>query len=220
MKASRSSSPRADGPRRRLIYCAVWALLALPLPISLWLGFTGNVLEREDMVRGLGLWGVRILIAGLALTPLARLLRRPILLRYRRTFGMWGFTYAALHGPYFFYFGRLWEMPPAQWAQRPYFALGIASLILLVPLAITSTDAMIRRLGPAGWRRLHRSVYPAMILISLHGIWQRSIDHRQPAIYVALVGLLLVIRLPPVMRALMARTQPRASSIVPQSTPV
>jgi sulfoxide reductase heme-binding subunit YedZ len=206
--------------RRRLVYWTVWALLALPLPIVLYIGFAGPVIERENMIRDLGLWGIRILILGLAVTPAARLLRRPSLLRYRRTLGLFGFVYAAIHGPYYVYYGRLWELPFKRWVQRPYFAIGIAALILLTPLAITSTDAMMRRLGPDGWRRLHRTVYAAMILVSIHALWQRSIDHTQPALYMALIAALLVVRLPPAMRALMAWTRPRAPSTVPQSSPL
>ncbi len=203
-----SSVLRPGVTRDRLIYGAVWALLALPLPITLVWGFTGPVLRREDMIRDLGLWGIRILILGFAITPAARLLRRPGLLRYRRTAGLFGFAYAAIHGPYYAYYGRLWELPLRLWEKRPYFILGIAALILLTPLAVTSTNGMIRRLGPSGWRRLHRCVYAAMALVSVHALWQSSIDHTQPAIYMALIAALLVVRLPPVMRALTRRGRP------------
>jgi sulfoxide reductase heme-binding subunit YedZ len=191
--------------RGRLIYWTVWVLLALPLPITLIHGFAGPVSRREDMIRDLGLWAIRILIAGFCITPAARLLRRPALLRYRRTVGLFGFVYAAVHGPYYFYYGRLWELPLRLWERRLYFVLGISALILLTPLAITSTDGMIRRLGPAGWRRLHQGVYAAMVLAGVHALWQTSIDHTQPAIYMALIAALLIVRLPPVMRALTGR---------------
>ena len=164
------------------------------------------------MIRDLGLWGIRILILGFCITPAARLLRRPRLLRYRRTLGLFGFAYAAVHGPYYAFYGRLWELPLRLWERRPYFAIGIAALVLLTPLAVTSTDAMIRRLGPAGWRRLHQSVYAAMVLTSVHALWQNSIDHTQPAIYMAIIAGLLVVRLPPVMRALTGRTRARAGA--------
>ena len=202
--------------RRRLVYGAVWTLLALPLPITLYIGFKGNFMAREDMIRALGQWGIRILILGLAVTPIARLLRWPGLLRYRRTLGLFGFVYAAIHGPYYALYGRLWELPLKRWEQRPYFALGIAALILLAPLAVTSTNVMIRRMGPDAWRRLHRTVYPAMILVGLHAIWQTSIDHTEPALYVALIAALLTIRLPAVMRVLQGWIRPPAASTVPQ----
>jgi sulfoxide reductase heme-binding subunit YedZ len=198
--------------RDRLIYWTVWALLALPLPITLFHGLTGPVRLREDMIRDLGLWGIRILILGFCITPAARLLRRPALMRYRRTVGLFGFAYAAVHGPYYVVYGRLWELPLNLWERRLYFVIGIVSLLMLTPLAITSTDGMIRRLGPLGWRRLHQSVYAAMILVSIHALWQASIDHTQPAIYMALIAALLILRLPPVMRALSGRRRARAAS--------
>ncbi|MDB5458368.1 MAG: protein-methionine-sulfoxide reductase heme-binding subunit MsrQ [Caulobacteraceae bacterium] len=204
------STPRAA--RDRLIYWTMWVVLALPLPITLFYGLTGPVRLREDMIRDLGLWGVRILILGLCITPAARLLRRPALLRYRRTVGLFGFAYAAVHGPYYFVYGRLWELPLELWARRLYFVIGIVSLLLLTPLAITSTDGMIRRLGPLRWRRLHQSTYAAMVLVGVHALWQASIDHTQPAIYMALIAALLIVRLPPVMRALTGRRRGRAVS--------
>ena len=197
--------------KERLIYWTVWVLLALPLPIVLYQGFTGPVRLREDMIRDLGLWGIRILILGLCITPAARILRIPALLRYRRTVGLFGFVYAAVHGPYYALYGRLWELPWALWLKRPYFFLGIAGLILMTPLAVTSTDAMIRRLGPVGWRRLHRTVYAAMVLVAAHALWQNSIDHTQPAVYAAVIAALLLVRLPPVMRILAGRGKPRAA---------
>lgn len=197
--------------RERLIYWTVWGLLALPLPIVLYQGFSGPVRLREDMIRDLGLWGIRILILGFCITPAARIFRKQALLRYRRTVGMFGFVYAAVHGPYYVLYGRLWELPWALWVKRPYFFLGIAGLILLTPLAMTSTNGMIRRLGPVGWRRLHQTLYAAMILISVHALWQASIDHTQPAIYMALIAMLLIVRLPPVMRVLAGRGKTRTA---------
>jgi sulfoxide reductase heme-binding subunit YedZ len=199
--------------RDRLVYWAVWALLALPLPITLVHGLTGPVSRREDMIRDLGLWAIRILILGFCITPAARLLRRPRLLRYRRTVGLFGFVYAAVHGPYYFVYGRLWELPLRLWERRLYFVLGIAALALLIPLAVTSTDGMIRRMGPLAWRRLHQSVYAAMVLASVHALWQNSIDHTQPAIYMAVIAGLLIVRLPPVMRGLMNRRRPTRSPL-------
>lgn len=201
--------------RERLIYWTVWGLLALPLPIVLYQGFSGPVRLREDMIRDLGLWGIRILILGFCITPAARIFRKPTLLRYRRTVGMFGFVYAAVHGPYYMLYGRLWELPWALWIKRPYFFLGIAGLVLLTPLAMTSTNGVIRRMGPAAWRRLHQTLYAAMILIAVHALWQSSIDHTQPAIYMALIALLLIVRLPPVMRVLAGRGKGKARAAKP-----
>jgi sulfoxide reductase heme-binding subunit YedZ len=195
--------------RRRIVYGAVWILLALPLPLTLWSGITGGMRGRDAMVLNLGLWAMRILLLGLALGPAARLLRQPVLNRYKRTFGLFGFTYAAVHGVYYAFYGRIWEFTPRIWERRLYIPIGIAALILLIPLAITSADGLRRRMGPSAWRRLHASLYPTLLLAGVHGLWQSNIDYAQPAIYLALTVLLLIVRLPWVMGALLRRTPSR-----------
>jgi sulfoxide reductase heme-binding subunit YedZ len=199
--------------RDRTVYWTVWVLLAVPLPVTLWIGLTGGMRERDGMVRHLGIWTVRILIAGFALSPAARLLRQPVLHRYKRTVGLFGFAYAAVHGLFYVVYGRVWEFTPRIWERRLYIPIGIAALLLLVPLAVTSTDGMVRRMGPQAWRRLHRTTYGTMALIGVHGLWQNSIDHTQPAIYLALIALLLLVRVPPVMRALMRRVARRRMAV-------
>jgi sulfoxide reductase heme-binding subunit YedZ len=157
-------------------------------------------------VRTEGLWAIRILIAGFALSPLARLLRRPALRRYMRTVGLFGFTYAAAHGVYYFLYGRVWEFPMRIWQRRLYIPLGILCLLLLIPLAVTSADGLRRRMGPRAWRGLHATLYPLMLMIGVHAIWQSNIDYAQPGIYLGIIALLLIVRLPPVMVALMRLT--------------
>ena len=136
--------------RNRLIYCAVWLALALPLPFLLWTGLHGSMRQRDGLVRQEGLWAIRILIAGFALSPLARLLRAPVLARYKRTVGLFGYTYAATHGIFYVFYGRVWEFPLRIWQRRLYIPLGILCLLLLIPLAVTSTNGLMRRMGPRG----------------------------------------------------------------------
>lgn len=211
--SSLKSGPQpALGPgpaRARLIYWTVWLALALPLPFLLWTGLHGGMRQRDHLVRDEGLWAVRILIAGFALSPLARLLRLPVLARYKRTVGLFGFTYAACHGVYYFLYGRVWQLPLRVWERRLYIPLGILCLILLIPLAVTSADGLRRRMGPRAWRRLHAVLYPVMPMIAVHALWQSNIDYAQPRIYLATVVLLLVVRLPPVMNGLVKRTARR-----------
>jgi sulfoxide reductase heme-binding subunit YedZ len=198
--------------RARLVYWAVWLALALPLPFLLWTGVHGSMRQRDELVRQEGLWAIRILIAGFALAPLARLLRAPVLRRYKRTVGLFGFAYAACHGVYYFLYGRVWQFPLRIWQTRLYIPLGILCLILLVPLAVTSTDGLLRRIGPLGWRRLHGLVYPVMLMAAVHALWQSNIDYAQPGIYLGLILLLLVVRLPPVMNALLRLTDWRRAA--------
>ena len=196
--------------RDQLIYGAIWLALAAPLPLFLWTGLHGSMRQRDELVRQEGLWAIRILIASFSLSPLARLLRRPVLHRYKRTVGLFGFTYAACHGIYYFLYGRVWQFPLRIWEQRLYIPLGLLSLVLLVPLAATSTDGSMRRMGPKAWRRLHAVIYPVMLMIAVHALWQSNIDYAQPGLYLAAIALLLVIRLPPVMAWLLKATRPLA----------
>jgi sulfoxide reductase heme-binding subunit YedZ len=195
--------------RARLIYWAIWLAMALPLPFLLWTGVHGSMRQRDALVREEGLWAVRILIAGFALSPLARLLRAPVLSRYKRTVGLFGFTYAAVHGVYYFLYGRVWQFPLRIWERRLYIPLGILCLLLLVPLAITSADGLRRRMGPKAWRRLHAILYPAMLLIAVHGLWQSNIDYALPILHLAVIVALLIVRAPPVMNGLVKLTARR-----------
>jgi sulfoxide reductase heme-binding subunit YedZ len=199
-----------------VIYWAVWLALAAPLPFLLWTGVFGSMRQRDQLVQQEGLWAIRILIAGFALSPLARLLRAPVLHRYKRTIGLFGFTYAACHGVYYFLYGRVWQFPLRIWERRLYIPLGILCLLLLIPLAVTSTDGLMRRMGPRAWRRLHAVIYPLMVMIAVHALWQSNIDYTQPGIYLTIVALLLAIRLPPVMNLLLKLTRRRpAKSVAP-----
>src|SRR3569833_2501762 len=192
------------GPTRaRLIYWLIWLAMASLLPFLLWTGLFGSMRQRDALVREEGLWAVRLLIAGFALSPLARLLRAPVLHRYKRTVGLFGFTYAACHGIFYILYGRVWEFPLRIWQRRLYIPLGILSLVLLVPLAITSTYGLMRKMGPRAWRRLHALVYPLMLMVAVHALWQSNIDYTQPQIYLGIIVLLLLLRLPPVMNGLL-----------------
>ena len=190
----------------------MWLGLALPLPFLLWTGVHGGMRQRDELVRIEGLWAIRILIAGFALSPLARLLRAPVLHRYKRTVGLFGFTYAAAHGVYYLLYGRVWEFPARIWQRRLYIPLGILCLLLLIPLAVTSADGLMRAMGPGAWRRLHAVLYPLMLMIAVHALWQTNIDYAQPSIYLGVIAALLIVRLPPVMGALLRLTAPRRPS--------
>jgi sulfoxide reductase heme-binding subunit YedZ len=200
---------RSARGRERLLYWAVWLALAAPLPFLLWTGFFGSMRQRDGLVRQEGLWAIRILIAGFALAPMGRLLRAPILQRYKRTVGLFGFTYAACHGIFYFLYGRVWEFPLRIWERRLYIPLGILCLLLLTPLALTSTNGLMRRMGPRAWRRLHAVIYPLMLMIAVHALWQSNIDYTQPQIYLTIIAVLLAVRTRPVMNLLLKLTHRR-----------
>jgi len=181
---------RADKP-------LVFLLCAAPL---VWLtlrafGLAGLSLGPnpvEALLHALGLWGLRLLLLTLCVRPAAVVLRRPRLIRLRRMVGLFAFTYVVLHFLTWLVLDRGldWNGIVADIAKRPFVTVGFAALLLLVPLAVTSTDRWMRRLGRR-WHSLHKLVYAAALLGSLHFLWLVKADWREPALYiVAYLGLM------------------------------
>jgi sulfoxide reductase heme-binding subunit YedZ len=143
-----------------------------------------------------GRWALRLLLATLCVTPLAVGFRVPWLLGLRRMLGLWAFAYVVLHFTNWIVLdqGLAARAVLADIAKRPYVTVGFAAFLLLVPLAATSTDRALRRLG-ARWHRLHRLVYPSAALACLHYWWLVKADWREPAIYALVLAALLGWRL-------------------------
>jgi len=174
----------------------------------------------EKIQDTLGIWGLRLLLATLAVTPLRVLLGWPKLMLLRRMLGLFAFFYVALHFAWYLLVDQAfdWEQLLADVAKRPYVTAGFTAFLLLVPLAATSTRAAMRRLGRR-WLRLHRLVYPAALLGCLHFWWQVKADVREPLVYATVAAVLLGWR---AARAIAARTRTppaavRASSASPIS---
>ena len=150
----------------------------------------------EKVQDTLGIWGLRLLLATLAITPLRVLMRAPKLLLFRRMLGLFAFFYVSAHFLWYLFVDQAfdWAQLAADVVKRPYVTAGFTAFILLLPLAATSTRGAMRRLGRR-WQRLHRLVYPAAILACLHFWWQVKADIREPALYAALLALLLGWRL-------------------------
>ena len=146
----------------------------------------------ETIVRFLGEWAIRILLLTLAVSPAARLLKRPRLVRYRRTCGLAAFGYVVAHfaGYLVLLAGLDAQTFLADFGERPYITMGLAALILLVPLAVTSTRGWQRRLA-RNWRRLHRLVYAIGVLACIHVLWLAKGDYMDAALYGGLLALLL-----------------------------
>lgn len=145
--------------------------------------------------RMLGIWGLRFLILGLAISPLRRL-GGPNLIRYRRAIGLLAFYYALSHLAVYLTFDRQLDFASI-WGdiiKRPYIMAGMASFALLVPLAATSNNASIRKLGAAAWQKLHKWVYAAAALAALHFILLVKTWPAEPVIYAVLVASLLGFR--------------------------
>ena len=143
-----------------------------------------------------GDWALRLLLATLAITPLRRLTGRAELVRFRRMLGMFAFFYACVHLTIYVVIdlGAYWSQLFADVVKRPYITVGFAAWLLLIPLAVTSTRGMMRRLG-RHWQRLHRLVYVIGFLAVLHFLWLVKADHREPLIYLAVFGALMFARL-------------------------
>lgn len=182
----------AAGPR--LVRPAIYVIGLVPAAWTLHLGLTDQLGADPLKVleRSLGLWSLRFLVLGLAITPLWRM-GGPRLVSYRRAIGLLAFFYALFHVTVYAWldlaldFGAIWR----DIVRRPYITVGLLSFLVLVPLAITSNDAMIKRLGAAAWQKLHRWVYLAAAAAALHFVMLVKSWPAEPLIYAALVVALL-----------------------------
>lgn len=150
----------------------------------------------EFITRSTGTWTLVGLMLTLSITPLRRLSGRADLIRYRRMLGLFSFFYACLHFVTYIWLDQFFD--PAAIARdivkRPFVTVGFAAFVLLVPLAATSTHAMMRRLGRR-WQLLHRLVYVIALLGVIHYLWLVKKDMTAPLIYGGVLLLLLAIRM-------------------------
>ena len=178
-------------------------------------GFTGGLGANpvEYITHTTGEWTLRLLLATLAITPLRHLTGWVWLTRLRRMIGLFAFFYLALHFSTYAVLDASLDLAYVleDVADRLYITVGFAAFVMLVPLAATSTNAMVRRLGPLRWRRLHRLVYAAGVCGVLHYLWLVKADLREPLIYAGVLALLLAARLPVVVKRLQARRSRRAA---------
>ena len=182
-----------------LVYGAVWLACFAPLVWLTWRGFAGDLGANpvETLIRQIGVWALRLLLVGLAVTPAARILNKPRLVRFRRTLGLFAFSYACVHlsiyvgVDLFFDWGQLWK----DILKRPFITLGMGAFVLLIPVAVTSTNGMIRRLGRATWEKIHWLVYLIVPLGVAHYYLLVKADHRPPLVYAAILTVLLGWRL-------------------------
>lgn len=188
---------RVNGAVRRVPLWLVYVLGLLPAPWFLYLGLTGGlgVEPIKALEHELGLVALQLLIAGLCITPLRRFAGLN-LLRFRRAIGVLAFTYVALHL-------LVWlvldvQAPARIWAdivKRPYITIGMIGFLLLLPLALTSNNWSVRRLGPR-WRQLHKLTYMAVLLGAVHFVMLRKGFQIEPLLYLGAILILLALRLP------------------------
>ena len=195
MVVAKPARKRPSKLQDSLVYGLVWLACLAPLIWLAWRGFSGDLGANpiETLIRQLGVWGLRLLLAGLAITPLARILRMPRLVRFRRTVGLFAFSYIVLHlfsyvgVDLFFDFGQLWK----DILKRPFITLGMGAFLLLIPLAVTSTNGWVIRMGRAAWQRLHWLIYLIVPLGVAHYYLLVKADHRPPLIYAAVFLVLM-----------------------------
>lgn len=196
--------PRAPRRRGRLLGPVTFALCLGPLAKMAADAFTGGLGANpiEAVLNRFGFWTLTLLTLSLAPTPARALLGLSWPVRIRRTLGLFAFSYATLHlswyvaVDHFFDFGHLWE----DVTKRKFMAVGFGAWLLLVPLAVTSTDGWVRRLGFRSWKRLHRLVYFAALLGVVHFVWRVKADLSRPLLFAVAIAVLLGLRLLPSRR--------------------
>lgn len=157
-----------------------------------WLGAN----PAEFITRATGDWTLRFLLATLAVTPLRKLTGWNWLLRLRRMLGLYAFFYGVVHLSSYVSFDHVFDIPEIarDIVKRPFITVGFTALVLMIPLAVTSTNAMVRRLGAKRWLALHRLVYVIAPLGVLHFWWMVKADITEPAIYAVILAALLGYR--------------------------
>jgi len=181
------------------IKATLFVVCLMPLALLIWRGFTGGVTANpiEFITHTLGWWALAFLLVTLSVTPLRRLLDMAWLLRLRRMLGLYAFFYAALHFLTWLVIDQFfdWQDIVKDIIKRPYITVGFTAFVLLLPLAATSTNAMVRRLGAARWQLLHRLVYVIATLGVVHFWWLVKKDIREPAVFAVILAILLGVRL-------------------------
>ena len=182
---------------RRFIKPALFVICALPFLALVWegLGLVGASLGTnpvEHVQDTFGQWGLRFIVITLAVTPLRDWFNMPWLVQLRRMLGLYAFFYVLMHFLTWLILdqGLYWSGILADIAERPFITIGFAALLMLIPLAVTSTNGMMRRLGKR-WKTLHRLVYVIALLGVWHYYWQVKKDVTEPLIYAAIVAVLL-----------------------------
>ena len=182
----------------RVLKPAVFVAALGPFLYLVWRAVAGELSANpiEDITLTTGRWTLRFLMITLAITPVRRLTGWQPAIRFRRMMGLFAFFYGTLHFLTYVvldqFFG--WTFILADIAKRPYITVGFAAFVLMVPLALTSTTGMIRRLGGRRWAWLHRLVYVSATCGVVHYLWKVKADTRDPLAWAAVLAVLLGLR--------------------------
>lgn len=199
--SQRADEALRDNRFRIILKLLVWLAALYPLTaLSMKIVFDPLALganPAETILRSTGDWTLRFLLLTLAITPLRRITLIGGLIRFRRLLGLFAFFYGLVHLGCYIAFDRYFVLSEitADIIKRPFITVGFAALVLMIPLALTSTRAAVMRLGGARWQDLHRLVYVVAILGVLHFWWLVKRDVTEPLIYAAILAALFAYRI-------------------------
>jgi methionine sulfoxide reductase heme-binding subunit len=187
-----------DAWKQPMLKVGVFGVCLMPLAVLAGQALTHNLGANpiDEITDQTGIWTLRLLLITLAVTPTRRLTGWNRLIQLRRMLGLLAFFYGCLHFLTYIWLDQSFVLEDiiADVMERPFITVGFASFTLLVPLAITSTTAMIKRLGGKWWRRLHRLVYAIAIGGVVHYLWLVKADIQQPLLYGGILAVLLIYR--------------------------
>ncbi|HUR91845.1 MAG TPA: protein-methionine-sulfoxide reductase heme-binding subunit MsrQ [Gemmatimonadaceae bacterium] len=191
----RTTSSRRTSVIKPLVFAAALA----PLGLLVWEAFNDELGANpiEEIELRTGRWALRFIAITLAVTPLRRLTGWNELIKYRRMVGLFAFFYATLHLSAFIGLDMFFDVGDIveDIVKHPYITIGMATWLLLLPLAVTSTKGWVRRLGGKRWNKLHRLIYVAAITGTIHYLWAVKKDTFLPLVYLAIIASLLAWRL-------------------------
>lgn len=190
---------KADKIHKSLIRSSVFVVCLAPLVLLAWNGLNGNLSANpiSDITNETGVWTIRFIVATLAITPLRRITGVHILITFRRMIGLFAFFYGSLHFTTYIWLDQFfdWSSILKDIPKRPFIMIGFASFVLMIPLAVTSTQKMIRWLGGRRWDVLHRLIYITAVGACMHYIWLVKVITYRQIVYATLVAALLLFRL-------------------------
>jgi methionine sulfoxide reductase heme-binding subunit len=185
--------------RRRLVALLIFAASLVPLLLVVADALRGRLGANpiEAILNRFGYWTLVFVLLALVPTPLQRLSGWTWIAPHRRMIGLFAFFYACLHVATYVGVDQFfdWRAIVADVAKRKFITIGMLAFALLVPLALTSTDGSVRRLGYARWKRLHRLVYAAALCGVVHFTWRVKADLREPLLFAVALAALLAVRL-------------------------
>jgi methionine sulfoxide reductase heme-binding subunit len=183
----------------RLLKFGVFVLALVPLSLLLWKTYTGDLSANpiQDITQETGIWTLRFLIITLSITPFRKITGWGRIARFRRMLGLFAFFYGFLHFTTYVWLDQFFAFAEMikDVAKRPFITVGFTAFVLMIPLAVTSTNRMTKWLGGKRWQALHRLVYVIALAGVIHYLWLVKADTSRPLRYGAVLCVLLLYRL-------------------------